>query len=200
MAFSTEVLPLLSRARRRARRGDRAGAGLPRGRLAADRRLPDERAGERDWFDLGVTITVEGRDVPFADVFVALANGQSHMLLADGAHFSLDSRSRCARADRGGAGAATSRRRRCGSAATTRGCGTSSPRSASSAQAEAWRRQVRALRRRRRSTPCQPATAARGAAPVPARRLRWLGVPVGTGSAASSPTTWASARRCRRWP
>jgi len=48
-----------------------------------------EIAGERDWFDLGVTITVEGRDLPFAEVFVALASGESHMLLEDGAHFSL---------------------------------------------------------------------------------------------------------------
>jgi superfamily II DNA or RNA helicase len=46
-------------------------------------------AGERDWFDLGVTISVAGRELPFADVFVALASGGSHMLLADGAHFSL---------------------------------------------------------------------------------------------------------------
>jgi SNF2 family DNA or RNA helicase len=48
-----------------------------------------EVAGDRDWFDLGVTITVEGREVPFAEVFAALAAGQSHLLLADGAHFSL---------------------------------------------------------------------------------------------------------------
>lgn len=48
-----------------------------------------EVEGERDWFDLGVTFTVEGRLVPFADVFVALAGGESHMLLPDGAHFSL---------------------------------------------------------------------------------------------------------------
>jgi superfamily II DNA or RNA helicase len=48
-----------------------------------------EIAGERDWFDLGVTIAVEGRELPFAEVFVALARSESHMLLADGAHFSL---------------------------------------------------------------------------------------------------------------
>ena len=48
-----------------------------------------EIAGERDWFDLGVTISVDGRELPFADVFVALAGGESHMLLEDGAHFSL---------------------------------------------------------------------------------------------------------------
>ena len=33
-----------------------------------------EVAGESDWFDLGVTITVEGRELPFAEVFVALAS------------------------------------------------------------------------------------------------------------------------------
>ncbi|MGH2914810.1 MAG: DEAD/DEAH box helicase, partial [Solirubrobacteraceae bacterium] len=48
-----------------------------------------EGAGARDWFDLGVTITVEGRELPFADVFVALAGGEPRMLLDDGAHFSL---------------------------------------------------------------------------------------------------------------
>ena len=49
-----------------------------------------EIADERDWFDLGVTISVEGRELPFGEVFVALASGHSHMLLDDGAHFSLD--------------------------------------------------------------------------------------------------------------
>ncbi len=48
-----------------------------------------EVAGERDWFDLGVTISVEGRELPFAEVFAALARGESQMLLDDGAHFSL---------------------------------------------------------------------------------------------------------------
>ena len=46
-------------------------------------------AGERDWFDLGVTISVDGRELPFTDVFVALASGESRLLLEDGAHFSL---------------------------------------------------------------------------------------------------------------
>lgn len=46
-------------------------------------------AGERDWFDLGVTVSVDGRELAFAEVFAALAGGESHMLLADGAHFSL---------------------------------------------------------------------------------------------------------------
>jgi superfamily II DNA or RNA helicase len=48
-----------------------------------------EVAGERDWFDLGVSITVDGREVPFVEVFAALARGETRMLLDDGAHFSL---------------------------------------------------------------------------------------------------------------
>ncbi|HEX4518947.1 MAG TPA: DEAD/DEAH box helicase [Gaiellaceae bacterium] len=48
-----------------------------------------EIAGERDWFDLGVTVSVDGRDVPFGELFVALARGDSHMLLGNGSHFSL---------------------------------------------------------------------------------------------------------------
>jgi superfamily II DNA or RNA helicase len=50
----------------------------------------DELAGETDWFDLGVTITVEGRPVPFLEVFLALSRGEPHLLLPDGAYFSLD--------------------------------------------------------------------------------------------------------------
>ena len=49
-----------------------------------------EITGTNDWFDLGVTILAEGRAVPFAEVFTALALGQSHLLLPDGAYFSLD--------------------------------------------------------------------------------------------------------------
>jgi len=48
-----------------------------------------EVAGERDWFDLGVSISVEGRELPFAEVFAALARGEDRMLLDDGVHFSL---------------------------------------------------------------------------------------------------------------
>ncbi len=48
-----------------------------------------EVAGDTDWFDLGITISVDGREVPFADVFVALSRGESHLLLANGAYFSL---------------------------------------------------------------------------------------------------------------
>jgi hypothetical protein len=45
---------------------------------------------ERDWFDLGIVITLEGEPVSFAAVFSALAAGHSRLLLPSGAHFSLD--------------------------------------------------------------------------------------------------------------
>ncbi len=91
MTFTTEVLPLLS--------------GRDDVRLEVTGQVPDyheagdsleievsadERDGDPDWFDLGIDITVEGRKVPFAELFVALASGQSHLLLPDGAYFSLD--------------------------------------------------------------------------------------------------------------
>jgi superfamily II DNA or RNA helicase len=43
-----------------------------------------------DWFDLLVEVSVGGHEVPFQDLFVALAEGQSHLLLPSGAYFSLD--------------------------------------------------------------------------------------------------------------
>ncbi len=51
--------------------------------------LSTTESDERDWFNLGVHITVEGVEVPLLDVFLALAAGQHEMLLPDGAHFSL---------------------------------------------------------------------------------------------------------------
>jgi superfamily II DNA or RNA helicase len=91
MRFSTELLPLLA---------GRPGlivevTGEPADYREAGDSLriavsADERAGDTDWFDLGVTITVEDRPVPFVDVFLALSRGEPHLLLSDGAYFSLD--------------------------------------------------------------------------------------------------------------
>src|SRR5712691_735259 len=91
MLFTTQSLPLLE-----GQHGLRVEiTGRPADYREASDSLrigvsADELDGDPDWFDLGITITVEGRDVPFADVFVALASGQSHLLLPDGAYFSLD--------------------------------------------------------------------------------------------------------------
>ncbi len=46
--------------------------------------------GERDWFDLAVTVTVEGEPVPFAELFTALARGETHLVLDTGVYLSLD--------------------------------------------------------------------------------------------------------------
>jgi superfamily II DNA or RNA helicase len=90
MRLTTEMLPLL------AERADLAVevVGEPAdyrdvGELLTIGVSTVDIAGERDWFDLGVTISVDGRELPFAEVFTALAGGEPHMLLDDGAHFSL---------------------------------------------------------------------------------------------------------------
>ena len=45
---------------------------------------------KRDWFDLGLMITVEGRQVAFQDVFVALARGRTKIMLPDKSWFRID--------------------------------------------------------------------------------------------------------------
>lgn len=47
-------------------------------------------AGKNDWFDLGFDITVEGRQIPFPSLFVALARGRDKLLMPDRTYFSLD--------------------------------------------------------------------------------------------------------------
>ncbi|MEI8404983.1 MAG: SNF2-related protein [Actinomycetes bacterium] len=51
--------------------------------------LGGEAAG--DWFDLHVTVSVDGEDVPFKDLFIALAEEQEFMVLPSGTFFPLDS-------------------------------------------------------------------------------------------------------------
>jgi superfamily II DNA or RNA helicase len=48
--------------------------------------VPSDR---RDWFDLGVTVTVDGRTIPFLPLFTALAKGRKRLLLVDGSYLSL---------------------------------------------------------------------------------------------------------------
>jgi superfamily II DNA or RNA helicase len=44
---------------------------------------------ESDWFDLGVSVTVDGQHVPFATLFQALAAGRTRLALISGTWFSL---------------------------------------------------------------------------------------------------------------
>ncbi len=48
-----------------------------------------ERADTADWFDLHVEVTVEGEQVPFDQLFVALSQGEEHLVLDSGVWFSL---------------------------------------------------------------------------------------------------------------
>jgi superfamily II DNA or RNA helicase len=88
--FATEVLPLLA---------DLAGV-----EIVEDGPVPEyheevaapvvslsgAESKDNDWFDLTVTVTVGGQPVPFADLFVALAEERSHLILPSGTYFSLD--------------------------------------------------------------------------------------------------------------
>ncbi|MGY1834402.1 SNF2-related protein [Blastococcus sp. SYSU DS0510] len=42
-----------------------------------------------DWFDLGVTVSVDDEDIPFALLFAALAAGEEHLLLPSGTWFDV---------------------------------------------------------------------------------------------------------------
>ncbi|WP_261574156.1 DEAD/DEAH box helicase [Frankia gtarii] len=91
MRFATELLPLLA-----AQDGIAVEiSGRPAdyrevGDLLRIEVSTDEVPGESDWFDLGVAVTLDGREVPFAALLVALSRQESHLLLDDGTYFSLD--------------------------------------------------------------------------------------------------------------
>ncbi|CAH0297275.1 hypothetical protein SRABI83_04402 [Arthrobacter sp. Bi83] len=90
LAFTEEVLPRLQ---------NTAGVDVDTSGDIADYREAEEApvvaistkaTDQRDWFDLGIVITLEGQPVSFAALFSALAAGQTRMLLPSGAYFSLD--------------------------------------------------------------------------------------------------------------
>jgi SNF2 family DNA or RNA helicase len=49
-----------------------------------------ERADSADWFDLRVTVSIEGEVVPFEDLFVALSENQDFLITDTGVYFTLD--------------------------------------------------------------------------------------------------------------
>ncbi|MDQ2729216.1 MAG: DEAD/DEAH box helicase [Actinomycetota bacterium] len=88
--FFTEVLPAVGRL---------AGVDVVQVGSAPDYReaatppavaLGGAATGDGDWFDLTVSVSVDGEEVPFADLFVALAEEQTHLMLPSGTYFSLD--------------------------------------------------------------------------------------------------------------
>ncbi|WP_017794318.1 DEAD/DEAH box helicase [Leucobacter salsicius] len=62
----------------------RAAQGTPQLSVTT---VPSETA---DWFDLGVLVTVEGKTVPFAPLFRALAKGAKKLLLIDNSYLYLN--------------------------------------------------------------------------------------------------------------
>ena len=44
---------------------------------------------DRDWFDLGIIVTIDGRRIPFTPLLTALTRRRRKMLLSDGGYFSL---------------------------------------------------------------------------------------------------------------
>ncbi|MEO7130653.1 MAG: DEAD/DEAH box helicase [Dermatophilaceae bacterium] len=53
-------------------------------------RIGADDGADPDWFDLHVTVEVEGEEVPFEPLFAALAHGQEALLLESGSWFRLD--------------------------------------------------------------------------------------------------------------
>ncbi|HEY8702668.1 MAG TPA: DEAD/DEAH box helicase [Arthrobacter sp.] len=90
LAFTEEVLPALRQATDVA--VDTSGdiADYREAEEAPVVSISTKATEQRDWFDLGIQITLEGQPVSFAAVFSALAAGQTKMLLPSGAYFSLD--------------------------------------------------------------------------------------------------------------
>ena len=91
VGFTTEALPLLEACD--AVRVERAGAQADYREVGDSLRIglsTTETDLGNDWFDLDITISVEGREIPFAEVFTALARGESYLLRPDGAYFSLE--------------------------------------------------------------------------------------------------------------
>jgi superfamily II DNA or RNA helicase len=90
LRFTTEVLPLIE---------DRPGIEVSVSGEPADYREAGDSLqigvsvtdlpGQTDWFDLGVSITVEGRRISFMTVFLALTKDLPYLILPDGAYFSL---------------------------------------------------------------------------------------------------------------
>ncbi len=49
-----------------------------------------EAPGESDWFDLGITLSIDGEEVPFQSLFAAIALGETHLILDSGIYFSIE--------------------------------------------------------------------------------------------------------------
>ena len=88
--FSTEALPALAILEHV--RVDTSGIAPDYTELTATPQIGISTTGtdNRDWFDLGVTVKIDGTEAPFDQLFRALADGEEHLMLPNGHYFSLD--------------------------------------------------------------------------------------------------------------
>ena len=162
-----------------------------------------ERRDSADWFDLHLTVSMDGETVPFDELFVALAAGQDHLILETGVYFALDRPEFGRLRDLIEESKALQDRERPELTIN---------RFQASLwddlvdlgvvidQSAAWARITRGLTDVTSIEPvAAPATLRRRAAPVPARRLPLAQLPVQPISSAGSwPTTWGWARPFKR--
>lgn len=88
--FTTEALPLLEQLEHV--RVVTAGPAPDYSELTDSPLVSVSTTGtdDADWFDLGVTVTLGGEEIPFNLLFLALAAGEEHLMLASGNYFRLD--------------------------------------------------------------------------------------------------------------
>jgi superfamily II DNA or RNA helicase len=87
--FAAEVLPVLEQ--RTDLRVDVSGERPEYRELTETPKLvvTTVETEKRDWFDLGVMVTVAGRTIPFTPLFSALSKGRAKLLLVDKSYLSL---------------------------------------------------------------------------------------------------------------
>ncbi|MEB0000985.1 DEAD/DEAH box helicase, partial [Cryobacterium sp. RTS3] len=87
--FTAEDLPRLEELR--GLRIDRIGAEPGYRELieTPELTITTVETNQRDWFDLGVIVTIDGRTVPFGPLFKALALGKPKLLMIDNTYLSL---------------------------------------------------------------------------------------------------------------
>ncbi len=206
--FSTELLPLLA---------SRPGVEVEISGDPADYReagdslrievSAEELTGENDWYGLGVMVFVEETQVPFVDLFLALTRQQDYLLLPGGAYFSLNKPGLQALASLIAEARALQdlqtdtlriSRFQAGLWAELAELGIVST------QSQAWERQVSGLLSLASGnagleTEIPLPASRRSCARIRPRATSGWPSSGSTSSAASWPTTWASARRSRRW-
>ncbi|MHA7306214.1 DEAD/DEAH box helicase [Arthrobacter sp. TMN-49] len=88
--FTTEALPALAALEHV--RVDTTGTAPDYTELTGTPQIGISTKGtaDGDWFDLGVSVTLDEVDIPFGELFLALASEQEHLMLPNGHFFALD--------------------------------------------------------------------------------------------------------------